>query len=195
MTTLRLSTRNGVSVELTEALSSHGYTRGRGAHEVRLIVLHTAECAEVPSAAEALASWLKGPQAPRAGWHYAVDVDSITQSVRLEDTAWHASAANPYSIGIEHAGRAAQSAAAWGDPFSAGALELSARLVACLCDRYGIDPVRPSLETLKTSHAVGGASGICGHWDLSRSIGGTHTDPGPNFPWDAYLARVKELLE
>ena len=35
-----------------------------------------------------------------------------------------------------------------------------------------------------------GARGITGHSDVSRAFGGTHWDPGPNFPIEFYLALV-----
>lgn len=46
--------------------------------------------------------------------------------------------------------------------------------------RYGIPVVKISPEQIRA-----GASGVCGHADcVQAGLGGSHTDPGPNFPWD-----------
>lgn len=164
---------------------------------IRAIVIHTAECKETSKAAEALASWDAGPNAPRASWHFAVDNDSITQSVDCLNTAWHAALVNGQTIGIEHAGFAAQTPDGWRDEYSKALLERSANLVAVLCERYSIPVIRPSLADISRSWQGSGRVplGIFGHWDVTRAIphSGTHVDPGVWFPWDSYLARVLEL--
>jgi len=156
---------------------------------IDLIVIHTAECGESSNAAENLQSWTAGPTASQASWHYAVDNDSITQSVREQDVAWHAGPVNDYSIGIEHAGYAAQTPEQWQDTYSVAMLERSAELVASLCQQYGIPIVRLTAEDLKTRSN----RGICGHVDVTNGLQGGkgHHDPGPSFPWDWYLARVR----
>lgn len=132
--------------------------------------------------------------------HNCVDNDSVIQCVRDEDVAWHAPGANGNGIGIEHAGYARQSAAEWRDDFSVAMLELSAELTARLCLKYSIPIARPSVTELKA-----GARGIVGHadctaaWPVDKRTGQrrTHWDPGPGFPWDWYLSRVRfhaELL-
>lgn len=153
---------------------------------VKWLVIHTAECGEVPNAAENLAAWAAGPQAPRASWHYAVDNNSITQSVRERDVAWHAPGANALGVGIEHAGRAAQQSAQWDDAYSRAVLERSAELAAGICARWSI-PVR----RLGPAELVAGVPGICGHHDVSLAFRrSTHTDPGREFPWERYLAAI-----
>lgn len=177
-----------VTHKFTQAKS---YTKGRpGA--VTLVVIHTAECAEHPNAAENLAAWAAGPNAPRASWHYAVDSDSITQSVQEEDTAWHAGPVNPYSIGIEHAGTAKQNPAEWADVYSLEVLERSAELCAEICRRHKIPPVRLEGADLKAGKRLG----ITGHVDVTNGLTGGkgHWDPGPHFPWDYYLTRVRYHL-
>lgn len=124
--------------------------------------------------------------------HNCVDDNSIVQCVLEKDVAWHAPGANARGIGIEHAGYAKQKREEWLDPYSAAMLEMSAGLVADICRRYSIPVVRPSVEELKK-----GARGIIGHIDATNawSNGKGHYDPGPNFPWDWFLARVAERLE
>lgn len=170
------------------------YTPGR-VEPVRAVVVHTAECGESAGAAEAHLGW--GASGAAGSWHYAVDCDSVTQSVREWDTAWHARGGNDGTIGVEHAGRASQSAAEWADDFSVRMLrDVSAPLVADVCRRYGIPPVR-----LSAAEFGAGKSGLLGHADVTvwaRSQGdgrASHWDPGPSFPWGAYLGWVRVLLE
>ena len=160
---------------------------------IDLVVIHTAECAEVRSAAENVATWGARPAAdggPKgASWHYMVDADSVTQSVREKDIAWHAGPVNAFSIGIEHAGYHTQTAAQWADPYSRAMLERSAQIVGDICRRYLIPVQRLTAEDLR----AGQKKGITGHVDVTMGLSGGkgHVDPGPHFPWDWYLARVR----
>lgn len=156
-----------------------------------LVVIHTMENSEAPlSRAEEVALWFGGRTAfpvPRASAHYCVDQDSIVQCVRETDVAWHADEANGRGIGVEHAGYAAQSVVDWGDRASTAILERSAGLVAKICARWVIPVVKLSPSAVKA-----GMRGLCGHVDVNVGYGrvGGHVDPGPNFPWDAYLTMV-----
>lgn len=163
---------------------------------VTAICIHTMECHETKlDAAEAVALWFadkaKGYPAPKASAHYLVDQNSIVQSVRDMDEAWHASQANPRSIGIEHAGFAAQTMEEWSDPASSSILWRSAKLTARLAKKYGIPPIKISPEGVRV-----GQIGFFGHVDVTVGFGnkGGHTDPGKNFPWASYLALVAENM-
>ena len=156
---------------------------------IDLIVIHDMEYPETPSGAEWCAGFFGGTNAPRASAHYAIDVDTIVQCVRDDDVAWHAPGANNNGIGIEHAGYAKQSRNEWLDDYSRAELALSARLVAKLCGRYGIPLQWLDASALKKR----GARGITGHSDVSKAFGGTHWDPGPNFPIDFYMALVSAV--
>lgn len=162
--------------------------------KIDLVVIHTAECGETPNAAENVAAYFAGAQAPKASAHYTVDVDSIVQSVEEKDIAWHAGPVNGYSIGIEHAGYAKQTDADWADPYSQEMLRRSAELVADICWRYQIPVRRVSVDDLK----AGGTKrrGLCGHIDVTNALTGGkgHWDPGPKFPWGTYLERVSMLV-
>ncbi|MCU9969419.1 peptidoglycan recognition protein family protein [Mobiluncus mulieris] len=78
-------------------------------------------------------------QTREASAHYQVDANGrIGQYVHDRDTAWHAGAANPWTIGIEHAD--ATFAPSW--TISEATLDNGAHLVAALCLAYGLGEPR-----------------------------------------------------
>jgi hypothetical protein len=161
--------------------------------KIDLIVIHTMEAPEKPRTARNVAEWFAGKTSPQASANFCVDSNETIQCVRETDIAWHATGVNNNGIGIEHAGYAAQTAIQWDDDYSKAVLERSAQLSAILCKRWSIPVVRVSVADLKT----GSARGICGHVDATNafSAGKGHQDPGQNFPYESYLARVSELLK
>jgi N-acetyl-anhydromuramyl-L-alanine amidase AmpD len=171
-------------------IQAANYTKGR-IKKITGIVIHTMENTEKPGNARGVALWFAGTQAPKASAHYCVDSVDVIQCVRDSDTAWHAPGANANGIGIEHAGRAAQSDADWQDEFSQKMLVKSAKLVAHLCKVHGIPAVR-----LSPAELAAGGSGIFGHKDCTDAFKtkGGHVDPGPHFPWTQYIDMVKGHL-
>jgi len=158
-----------------------------------LIVIHTMENKEKPSAAEDVALWFAGLSKmppPRASAHYCVDEDSVVQCVRVRDVAWQAEGANRTGIGIEHAGTAKQSKEDWADGASLAILARSACLAADLLREHKIP-----LRKLTPTEVREGQSGFCGHYDVNLAFpptGENHWDPGPSFPWTDYLAMIQE---
>jgi N-acetyl-anhydromuramyl-L-alanine amidase AmpD len=160
-----------------------------GGRRIDLIVLHTMEMAEDAQAAENCAVWFRNPAA-RASAHYCVDVDSIVQCVRDQDVAWHAPGANHDGIGVELAGRARQTRREWTDRYSTGMLGRSSALVAGLCRRYEIPAAWLHAADLKA-----GKRGITTHAAVSEAFKRSgHSDPGPGFPFERYLALVRTAL-
>ncbi len=160
--------------------------------DVRLIVIHTMESAEKPGTARAVAQWFAGKTAPKSSAHFCVDRSEVIQCVSLKDIAWHAPGANRTGVGIELAGRAKQSAVDWADDASRETLDLAGPLCAGIAELYRI-PVRRLLPT----EIRAGERGFCGHNDVTKAFpekGSGHWDPGPNFPWEAFLARVSAAL-
>jgi hypothetical protein len=156
------------------------------------VVIHTAECAETSAAAENLQSWAVGTKMS-ASWHYAVDDDSITQTVEEMNISWAAPGANEQSVNIELAGYARQTAEQWDDDFSRSTLDLAARLTAHICKRWDIPPVKVGPTEMRA-----GFAGICGHVDVTRGVGRgrtNHVDPGVHFPWDRFIDCVAGYLE
>lgn len=158
-----------------------------GPRSVELVVIHSAEIGESLAGAEALMKVCAAGERV-ASWHYAVDADSVTQSVHELDIAYHAPGANHNGVGIELSGRARQTAEEWQDPFSFQMLEFLADLVAGICARYELPVVFVSRETLR----LPGARGITTHAEVSKAFGRSdHWDPGPHFPMAHLLERAK----
>lgn len=165
----------------------------RPGQRIDLVVIHTVEAPEHVGTARAVALWFAGPDAPQASAHYVLDAAETISCVPENVVAWAAPGANRNGIHVEHSGYAAQTAAQWDDDYSRAVLLRSAALVADICVRHEIPAVRLTVEQLK----FGGARGICGHVDITNALGAGkgHTDPGPRFPWDSYMAQVVAALE
>jgi len=170
-------------------IQARNYTKGRS-NPIDVLVIHTMEAPEKPDTAENVAKWFAGSTAPQASAHYCIDNNSIVQSVKDTDVAWHAPGANHNGIGFEHAGFSAQRAADWSDAYSDQMLRLSAGLVAEKAREHGIPAV-----WLREADLLAGRRGITGHVQVSRAFKkSTHTDPGTSFPIERYLGYVKEHL-
>lgn len=164
---------------------------------IDLIVIHSMEGSEVSTKAERSSAWFAGKnprfEAPRASAHYFIDDDSIVQGVRDDGVAWGAPGANHNGLQLEHAGRARQTRAQWLDPFGIAMLTRSARLSAGLCERHTIPVQYVDHHALKAGTKENPARGFTTHWDVTKAFRkSTHVDPGPAFPVDWYLDRVRE---
>lgn len=169
------------------------YHRSRGGVAPNLIVAHSMESPEKPGTARAVANWFAGRLGtpPIASAHFCIDGTETIQCVPLDEQGAHAPGANRRSVGIEHAGRASQTAAQWADADSRLILARSARLCAELLRELGIP-----LKRLDFAAVRAGEAGICGHHDVTKAFPdkGSHTDPGVNFPWSSYMAAVADEL-
>ena len=122
-----------------------------------------------------------------ASWHYAVDANSITQSLHEGDIAFHAPGLNAAGIGIELSGRAKQTAEEWQDPFSRDMLLLAAELVADICRRHDLP-----IEFVDAAGLVERDRGITTHAEVSKAFKKSdHWDPGPGFPMGWFLEQVR----
>ena len=156
------------------------------ARTIDVVVMHTMEIRERNDAAEICARWFR-TKASQVSAHYCVDSNTVVQCVREKDIAWHARGGNTTSIGVELAGFARQNAEDWADAYSNAVLRRAASLVADVCRRRRI-PVR----WLVADDLVAGRRGITGHVEVSRAFRKSdHWDPGPAFPIDGFLARVR----
>lgn len=157
---------------------------------IDLIVLHSMENSEKPRAARNVAEWFAGADAPPASAHYCLDAVETIQCVREQDVAWAAPGANHTGIQIEHAGRADQTASQWSDPFSTAMLAQSVMLCADVCARWSIPAQFVTFNGLRA-----GKRGITTHYHVTLAFRkSTHTDPGPGFPTEWFVAQVAARL-
>lgn len=69
-------------------------------------------------------------------------------------------------------------------------LTLAAEVAADWCTRYNIPPVK-----LTAAEVRAGKRGICGHGEISGAFHESdHTDPGPGFPWDVFIQKVRTIM-
>lgn len=132
------------------------------------IVIHTMEGTIAGSVA-----WFATPgRSPPTAAHYLVGkMGDIVQMVPDDRKALHCgskteSGWNDRSLGVEHEGHTADLT------FPDAMLRSSTRVVAILCRKFKIPVDR--------TH-------IIGHVEVP---GATHTDPGPNWPWPAFMDLV-----
>lgn len=142
----------------------------RGGTTVRRIVLHTTE-----GAYGGAISWFRNSSS-NVSAHYVVRRSDghVTQMVRDDRKAWHACQNNADTIGIEHEGHSSNSS-----QWTPALLESSAQLTAWLAEEHDVP--------LDRDHIVG-------HGEIQPSSCSGRVDPGAFFPWDAYIARVGEII-
>lgn len=107
--------------------------------------------------------------------------------VPYDQAAWTIRGGNHYSDNIEQVGWAKWTTADWlARPLL---LEGTARWLADRSKARGIPLVRLTAADIKA-----GKPGVIGHGDWTVAMfDGSHSDPGPNYPWDIVLARATEL--
>lgn len=160
-------------------MPSPNYSAGRPSS--RLLVVHTSEGATTK---ESLGHFLANPS---AGVSYQAGFDNnradeIAVYVRHYDKAWSAYEANGWG---EHGCLCTPSGASsgWSRATWQGHDAMLRACGAWLAEeaaRYGLPLVKLDRAAVSAGH-----SGVCGHGDLP--VGGGHTDPGPNYPWDICL--------
>jgi MYXO-CTERM domain-containing protein len=142
------------------------YTAG-ALGEVQYIVVHTMQGSYAGSI-----SWFQNPTADVSAHFCMRSSDGeITQMVGLDDRAWHVGSQNSWSVGIEHEGFV-------DDPswYTWATYTSSALLTRWLASHYGVPIDRDHIR---------------GHVELPDQ---THTDPGPYWNWDLYMALVLDVV-
>lgn len=172
------------------------------------IVIH-ATCPNLPGhkasskhAAAGTARYFAMPAA-QVSAHYVEGVDGEYHCVPEDVVAWHAPP-NTGSIGIEitadggnnglftrRPGKDGYSREDWLAADVWPAVDRAASRVAEICHRRGFPITR-----LDTPQLLAGDRGTSGHGDVSAAWPqeDDHSDPGPNFPWDKFLAAVHTHL-
>lgn len=167
------------------------FSPGRPSGPVRFIVIHCTDNVEGVTAAENGASY-DSRRTDGVSAHFLVDANSWVQEVDTADRA-HGSLyhGNLWGIQIEVCGYASQSRAAWLDAISRPTILNTARICAWALATHGLPLVR------LVDSQVRAGRGITSHGDITRGFpedSGTHTDPGPNFPWDVLFSDISALL-
>lgn len=172
-------------------VQAKGFTPGRPDGPPLWIVVHSMEATETSTRAESTAAYFANPGDGRSvSSHYTVDSDSVVQCVLLRDTAWTVGnrPGNNRGINWELSGFARQSREDWLDPFGLVMFAQMAPIVQADAAQFNIPLRRCTISDL-----VNRRPGITSHNDLRIAFGGTtHTDPGPNFPWDVFLTIITE---
>jgi N-acetyl-anhydromuramyl-L-alanine amidase AmpD len=123
--------------------------------------------------------------------HFYVDRTMVIQSLDTNARAGHAASktGNENAIAVEITGTNDKSRSWWLANVAWGEL---GRVLAVVCKAYGITPRRASVAEMKSNPTV---KAFYSHNDMRLAWGGTtHTDPGPNFPWDKLFQAVNSAL-
>ncbi|WP_369936474.1 N-acetylmuramoyl-L-alanine amidase [Xanthomonas tesorieronis] len=156
---------------------ARNFRRGRRAgSSVDRIVIHIT--AGGPRIDGTIAWFQNGDRPNVSSAHYIVGRDGeVVQMVRNADTAYHASAANSRSVGIEHCANKPSRGNPRDLPLTEPQYQASAQLVAWLCAQFGIAADREH---------------IVGHYEISPRD--NHDCPSSIWDWDHYMACVQQAL-
>lgn len=162
--------------------------------KVQLIVVHDTEGDSDAQSAEDGAAY-NARRTDGTSAHYFHDNTSSVHCVRTEDIA-HTARTQGNKRGIHHeaCARASWTKAQWLSPsYGRPMLERMAKQCARDAEKWDI-PVRK----LTVAQVAADVEGFCGHVEITKAFpqdNGTHTDPGPNFPWPEFLAMVQDFLD
>lgn len=158
----------------------------RGGTKIDLFLLHTQEG---NGNADSLARYLSNG-ANQVSYHYTISQDTRDNGVTVCDVvdtdycSWSVLSANPRSINLCFAG----SSVKWTrDQWlkQSRALDVAAYLAVQDCKKYGI-PIKVLAPPYRSA-----PPGISDHAYVTKFLrDGTHTDTGPNFPWDVFSANL-----
>ncbi len=155
---------------------------------IRWFVLHTQEGY---GTAASLANYLCRP-ASEVSYHYVVDnAGDVVDVVDTDDASWSVGDANDQTINLCFAGSFTRwTRQEWIDRMRHG-IRVAAHLAAADCRKYRLDPRIVSIDDIRH-----GASGITDHNGINKGLNaGDHTDVGPGFPWDLFVADLHQKPE
>lgn len=152
----------------------------------RLFVLHTEEGAML---GEGLERWMA---ANEVSYHWIVDNDGVVVDMETDDVAsWSVLDANDYCLNLVFAGSTVNwSRQDWLDNMGNG-IKIGAWIAVRECKKFAI----PTQILVGTDYAkLPYTNGITDHNGITVGLHiGTHTDVGPNFPWDVFNSYVQEF--
>lgn len=158
----------------------------------QLLVLHSAECPLRGGYAQSLTEWAITSDVI-ASWQRFIDPISRVYMIDDMYAAWHASEANPMSIGWEQAGYARYSRAEWVTPDGMLQMESLAYDMAEVAKRDGIPPVWLTTDQVNaiTSGRDRTTKGLCTHRQIDPE---SRTDPGDGYPFDLLTPKIKGYM-
>jgi hypothetical protein len=166
------------------------FSQGRPGGPPRIIFIHYTAGKEGPTAAEDGARYDRR-RTDGTSAHYYVDSNSVVQCVDTADRS-HTALYNANLVGIHYElCGTRQSRADWLDSTSRATIRRAARQIARDMRKYDIP-----LKRL-VGRQVRAGRGIAGHVDATRGWpedGGTHTDPGTQFPWGVLFDDIEKEL-
>jgi len=157
----------------------------RALSQIRLVVIHSTESNSARSSAE----WFTNPKSGGSA-HIVVDDFACYRTLDNDTIPWGAPGANTNGFHVEHTGWAKKWARAdWmrhENTLRRGAFKSALHAV-----RFGI-PVK----VLTASDLRRGRAGFVTHATVTEFYPseGNHTDPGPGFPLDHYMALVQQYV-
>lgn len=162
----------------------------------QLGVLHSAECPLRAGYARSLSDWAAVPLAqggPEAGWQRFVDPSVRLRFIPDHLAAWHASEANPLSIGWEQAGYARFTRAEWTTPLGLIQLDNLAYDMAEVAKRDGLAARWLSTAEVRAvlDHGNRTIKGFCTHRQIDPE---SRTDPGDGYPYDLLMTRIRHYM-
>lgn len=162
----------------------------RTASAIRWAVIHSAEASDdygSDTTAEGVAAFF-ARATTQASTQLAVDRDSCVRMLPDLVIPWGAKGANTNGLHVEICGRATWTVSQWLSAARRPMLDRAAFKVAQWCHAYDIPRrwVGPVGLRLKRR-------GITTHRDVNTAfMGGSHWDPGPNFPRELFLQLVQK---
>ncbi len=166
----------------------------RAAWSVTCIIIHDTEGVVGNTGAEATAAYFHSPAAG-ASTQLVVDDDSTQRCVEDLTIPAGVPPLNTHGLHIEQSGHASWSTAEWLS--HEAMIDRCAYKVAEWCQLFDIPALWLSVADLKAAPGVPQPSpkGITSHANVTLAFGqSTHTDPGPNYPYDLFMAKVKAFL-
>jgi N-acetyl-anhydromuramyl-L-alanine amidase AmpD len=109
----------------------------------------------------------------------------ITQSVREQNYAWHATCWNRYMFGTEHEGFVATPV--W---YTEEMYQASAALQRHLCDAFGIPKDRNHIIGHDQKRIASWVTWMNENWPAIDPTCNTHTDPGQYWDWEHFMALI-----
>jgi len=149
------------------------------------IAIHTTEGHNYPGFKDmdGLFNWFNSPSSD-ASSHVAIDAEGHAyRFVPDEQKAWTILDLNSCTLNIELVGFAADSGQTWRKRWAQ--IIKCAKYCAYWSKKYDIDLHRGKVRSRSF------ATGVIAHSDLTKFGVGSHTDPGPAFPWKRMLALAR----